>query len=188
MYKLQYSQLKFNYSCRYESTFFNEQDKSNKSLHSDVPYLMTDSSFNKYMKQNATEFNKEYARYEENSLKISNKTDEIKKEVNNQSGQTVYKDCVPEIKTASKVIREIKNTQVLKHQCLKNNNIRTISNNIMKFIHGYCFSILKKGICYKQLHCRYKDNVSIFIYYFFFYIAYNHMYTNLISSLVAGSH
>lgn len=123
---------------------------------------MTDSSFNKYVKQNATEFNKEYAKYEENSIEISNKTDQTKEEVNKQSKQTVYMDYVPQTRTASQIIPcETKNIKMLQHQ-LKNSNIGTM-NNIMKFIRGYCFSTLRKGICYKQLQCRYKNNVSIFI-------------------------
>jgi len=68
---------------------------------------MTASSFNKYIKQNATDFNKEYAKYVEDSTVSSNKTDEIRKEFNNQSGQTIqidHTDCVFECKSTSKVI------------------------------------------------------------------------------------
>jgi len=137
---------------------------------------MTASSFNKYIKQNATEFNKEYAKYVEDSTESSNKIDEIKREYNNQSEQTIqinHTDCVPETKTTSKVIGlETKNVEISKCQ------LKTI--NLMNFINGYCFSVLRKGICYKQQLCRYKHEVYLFIILFFLLLTYNHLYVNLI--------
>jgi len=137
---------------------------------------MTTSSFNKYIKQNATEFNKEYAKYVEANTEPSNKIDEIKKEFNNQSGQTIqidHKDYVPETRTTSKVTRlETKNIEISKCQ------LKTIS--LKNFINGYCFSVLRKGICYKQQLCRYKHEVYLFIILFFVVLTYNHLYVNLI--------
>jgi|GEM_PF-6619558 len=129
---------------------------------------MTASSFNKYIKQNATEFNKEYAKYVEDSTEPSNKTDEMKREFNNQSGQTIQIDhtnCIPETRTTSKVIGlETKNIEISKCQ------LKTI--NLKNFINGYCFSVLRKGICYKQQLCRYKHEVYLFIYSLFYSFIY----------------
>lgn len=131
---------------------------------------MTISSFNKYVEQTETEFNKEYAKCEENGIKTENdikklnKTDEIIKEFNNQSRQTVHKDYVPETRTPQVISsEENKRIEMLKYQWLKQNNIGTINNN-MKFFHGYCFDVLRKGDCHRS-HCRYKTDVSILIYY-----------------------
>lgn len=122
---------------------------------------MTTSSFDQFVKQNVNEFNKEYAKYEEkNSIKILNKADEIK------SRRTIGINCISETKTTSKIIPcETKNTEILKCQYLKNSNIGTMNNKIMKYVYGYCFSILRKGIC-TQPQCKYKRYVSILFYYF----------------------
>lgn len=118
---------------------------------------MTNSSFNKYVTQNATEFNKEYAKYEQDNVEISNKTDERK--FNNQLRQTIHTDCVPETTTVTKVIStEAKNVE-LKYQYL---------NSFRNLVTGYCFPVLRKSYCYKQSQCQYKHDVGILIYYFSF--------------------
>lgn len=125
---------------------------------------MTTSSFNKYMKQNATEFNKEYAQCIENSIETSNKTNKIdKNEFNNQSGQITHTDCISETRTISKVTAlKIRNMKVSKCQELAKINL--------KILNGYCFSLLRKGTCYKHL-CIFKHEV-IFIHYFAFFNLY----------------
>ncbi|XP_011701501.1 PREDICTED: protein PFC0760c-like isoform X2 [Wasmannia auropunctata] len=141
----------------YENSFEKEpnkdsKNKSIKSLHSDEPYIMTTSSFNKYVKQNATEFNKEYEQCVKDSVEKLNRADETKREFNNQSRQTMRTNCVSETRIASKVIPETKNVEIPKCQLLKKNTLRN-------FIHGYCFTRLKKGFC-NFTQCRYKHELS----------------------------
>ncbi|KYN45311.1 hypothetical protein ALC56_00157 [Trachymyrmex septentrionalis] len=135
----------------YENTVLCEQDKLNKSLHSDVPYIMTTSSFDKYIKQNATEFNKEYAKCVEDNIEMSNKTNKTdKNEFNNQSEQITHTDYISETRTKSKVTAlETKSMKVSKCQGLAKINLKN-------FLNGYCFSILRKGTCYKQQLCKFK--------------------------------
>ncbi|XP_071563681.1 uncharacterized protein [Temnothorax nylanderi] len=142
---------------RVTSTFLSEQNEPSKALHSDVPYIMTTSSFNKYIKQNATEFNKEYAKYEEDDTEEWNKTDETKREFNNQLRPTT--DCVPEIKTVSKVPPFIQNIEMLKPQWVRKNFKK---NKIHSLVNGYCYMLLRKGICYKQAqaYCRYMHDLQ----------------------------
>lgn len=115
---------------------------------------MTTSSFNKYMKQNATEFNKEYAKYVEDSVGTSNETVKTEKEFNNQSRQTIHTDCVPQTRTSKAITFETKNMEVSKWLG---------KHNLLNFIHGYCYTKLRKGVCPKQSHCRYKHEVYLFI-------------------------
>lgn len=156
----------FNCSYSYENTFLSEQDKPKKSLHSDVPYIMTASSFNKYIRQNATEFNKEYAK----CIEMSNKTDETRKEFNNQSRQTIHStNCEPETRITSKLVPpEIKNEEISK--CSWSQKI-----NVNNFI-GYCFCVLRNGVCNRQPSCKYKHDVSILIHYFVFFLFVYHLY------------
>ncbi|XP_036138851.1 uncharacterized protein PF11_0213 isoform X1 [Monomorium pharaonis] len=136
-----------------ETTFLNEQDKSNKSLHSDAPYIMTTSSFNKFVKQNATEFNKEYAKYVESNIQTSNKTCETNREVNRQLRQTT--DCMPE--TTLKVTSlETKKEEILKYPW-------STKIDLKNMIVGYCFCILKKGICHKSIQCRFQHDLQTLI-------------------------
>ena len=124
---------------------------------------MTASSFNKYMKQNVTEFNKEYAKCVEDNIETSNKTNKTdKNEFNNQSEQITHTDCISETRTTSKVTAfETKNMKISKCQGLAKINLKN-------FLNGYCFSILRKGTCYKQQLCKFKHEV-IFIHYFAFF-------------------
>ncbi|XP_018352292.1 PREDICTED: uncharacterized protein LOC108754466 [Trachymyrmex septentrionalis] len=139
----------------YENTVLCEQDKLNKSLHSDVPYIMTTSSFDKYIKQNATEFNKEYAKCVEDNIEMSNKTNKTdKNEFNNQSEQITHTDYISETRTKSKVTAlETKSMKVSKCQGLAKINLKN-------FLNGYCFSILRKGTCYKQQLCKFKHELQ----------------------------
>ncbi|XP_071626837.1 uncharacterized protein [Temnothorax longispinosus] len=139
---------------RATSTFLSEQNEPSKSLHSDVPYIMTTSSFNKYIKQNATEFNKEYEKFEEDDTEEWNKTDETKREFNNQLRRTT--DCVPEIKTVSKIPPLIQNIEMVKSQWVRKN----IKNKIPSLVNGYCYTLLKRGICYNQGYCRYMHDLQ----------------------------
>ncbi|KYN21645.1 hypothetical protein ALC57_05977 [Trachymyrmex cornetzi] len=134
-----------------ENTVLCEQDKLSKSLHSDLPYIMTASSFNKYMKQNATEFNKEYAKCVEDNIETSNKTNKTdKNEFSNQPAQITHTDCISETRTTSKVTAlETKNVKVSKCQGIAKINLKN-------FLNGYCFSTLRKGTCYKQQLCKFK--------------------------------
>lgn len=149
---------------------------------------MTACSFDKYMKQNATEFNDEYEKCVENNVALSNKTEtktesndqprqkihvdcvlsnkktETKTESNDQPRQKIHIDCVPATATASKlmVLPEARNVEISKYPCLKKINIRT-------FVIGYCFSRLRRGTCFAQASCRYKHDVGIFIHYLAFF-------------------
>lgn len=153
----------FNKSIRQNATEFSkEQDQPKKSLQSDVPYIMTTSSFNKYIRQNATEFNKEYAKYTENSKEMSNETDGIRREFNNQSRQTIYSNCEPKTRIAKLIPFEIKNEEISK--CLWSQN--------MNIVIGYCFALLRRGICHKQGRCTFNHDVSILIHYFAFFYLY----------------
>ncbi|XP_018360746.1 PREDICTED: uncharacterized protein PF14_0093-like [Trachymyrmex cornetzi] len=138
-----------------ENTVLCEQDKLSKSLHSDLPYIMTASSFNKYMKQNATEFNKEYAKCVEDNIETSNKTNKTdKNEFSNQPAQITHTDCISETRTTSKVTAlETKNVKVSKCQGIAKINLKN-------FLNGYCFSTLRKGTCYKQQLCKFKHELQ----------------------------
>ncbi|XP_011875751.1 PREDICTED: uncharacterized protein LOC105566399 isoform X2 [Vollenhovia emeryi] len=149
-----------------ESTILSVQNKPNKSLslHFDEPYEMTVNSFDKYVKQNETEFNKEYAKFEEN-IKLSNRTGETKKELYSQSRQAIRTNNVPETETVSKVPPEAKNTGILQNQRLRN----TSNFNIRSHLYGYCFQTLMKGYCVRQ-QCRY-----------------NHEFQDLITTVGSGN-
>ncbi|XP_039314559.1 uncharacterized protein LOC105193856 isoform X2 [Solenopsis invicta] len=139
----------------YETIFLSdERVRLNKSPQSEIPYIMTTSSFNKYVKQNATEFNKEYAEYIENNEKTLNKTDETNRQVNNKSRQTINTDIPETLKVTS---FETKNKEISKSP--KSKQI-----NIMNFFKGYCFSILKRGTCNKSLiHCKFNHIMQTLI-------------------------
>lgn len=146
------------YYYRCEDKFECEKDKSCKSPYSDVPYTMTASSFDKFMKQNNNEFDKEYAEYIEDNTEAlkSNKVNEVS---NNQLTQTLNADCIPAtaIKTEPKLL-EIRNI------CPQN-----LSPTLYNFTRGYCFLVLKNGTCHRYL-CRFKHNVGIFISHSFILI------------------
>ena len=128
-----------------------------------VPYVMTTSSFNKYIRQNATEFNNEYAKYIEDSKEMSNETDGTRREFNNQSRQIIHSNCEPETRIASKLVPlEIKNEEISKCSWSQN----------MNFGIGYCLSLLRRGFCHKQCRCTFNHDVSILIHYFAFFYLY----------------
>ncbi|XP_025263596.1 uncharacterized protein LOC105259189 [Camponotus floridanus] len=111
-----------------EDIFLNEKDKSSKSLHSDVPYTMTASSFDKYVKENNKEFNKEYAKCIKNDTE-SLKSDKANEISNNQSTQVLNTYCVPATAIQSK------SSQI--------KNIYSKKKTLYDFIKGYCYLVLK---------------------------------------------
>lgn len=142
------------YYYRCEDQSLCEKDKSYKSLHSDIPYPMTASSFDKYVKQNNKEFNKEYAECIENNIEASksNKANEIS---NNQSNQALNIDYT---------------STTAESKSLQTRNIYPIKEILHNFIKTYCFSTLRfgKSTGYWQHQCQYKHDVGIFINYFAF--------------------
>lgn len=143
------------YYYRCEDIFFSEKNKSYKSLNCDVPYTMTASSFDKYMKENNKEFNKEYAKCMENDIE-SLKSDKANEISNNQSIQVLNTNCVPATAIQSK------SSQI--------RNIYSKKKTFYDFIRGYCYQVLKFGTCYKNRYqslCIYRHNVSIFILFYF---------------------
>ncbi|XP_070170436.1 repetitive organellar protein-like [Polyergus mexicanus] len=123
-----------------------EKDKSYKSLHSDIPYPMTASSFDKYVKQNNKEFNKEYAECIENNIEASksNKANEIS---NNQSTQALNTDCT---------------STTAESKSLQTRNTYPTKETLYDFIKTYCFSTLRFGKTsgYWQHQCKYKHDVE----------------------------
>lgn len=147
--------LKMIYYYRCEDISLKEKDKSYKSLHCDVPYTMTASSFDKYVKQNNKEFNKEYAKCLKNDIE-SLKPDKTNEISNNQSIQVLNTDFIPATAIQSK--------------SPQTKNIYSKKKTLYDFTKGYCFQILRFGKCYKNQYyqCMYEHEVSIFILYFIF--------------------
>lgn len=147
------------YYCRGEDKFVSEKNKSCHSLHSDVPYEMTANSFDKYVKQNINEFDKEYPEYAEcieNNIEIKsepltfNKPNEV---FNNQLTQTLSTDCKPAPATEPNSL-QIRNT------CPINENL----NGKGFYFKGYCYIALRNRQCNRQ-QCMFIHNVSIFRFY-----------------------
>ncbi|KAL6262909.1 hypothetical protein P5V15_005698 [Pogonomyrmex californicus] len=144
----------FNCFYRFEKTL-SEEKKPYKFIHSDLPYMMTAKSFDQYVKKNATEFNKEYAKCIENSTVTSNKIDEVNKvnkESNDQKEQIMCTEDMLAIATTSKLVPEIKNEEISKYQNFQNK----------RFFSGYCFSILRKNLCYNT-PCIYGHDLQYLI-------------------------
>lgn len=142
------------YYYRCEDQSLCEKNKSYKSLHSDIPYPMTARSFDKYVKQNNKEFNKEYADCIENNIEASkSKANEIS---NNQSIQVLNTDCT---------------SATVESKLLQTKNIYSTKETIYNFVRTYCYTTLRFGEDIRH-QCKYKHDVGIFINYFAF------LYTN----------
>lgn len=131
---------------RGEDKFVSERDKSCHSLHFDVPYEMTANSFDKFMKQNNNEFDKDYEEYIENEkIKTEpltfNKSNEV---FNNQLTQTITTDCKPATATEP-------NSLQIRNAC-------SINENLMGYIKNYCFSALRNRKC-TRTPCIYIHNL-----------------------------
>ncbi|XP_050448925.1 metacaspase-2-like isoform X3 [Cataglyphis hispanica] len=130
----------FTSQCEDQSLY--EKNKSYKSLHSDIPYPMTASSFDKYVKQNNKEFNKEYADCIENNIEASkSKANEIS---NNQSIQVLNIDCT---------------SATIESKSLQTRNIYPTKETIYNFIRTYCYTTLRFGTDIKH-QCKYKHDVE----------------------------
>lgn len=160
------------YYYRCEDISLNEKDKSPKSLHSDVPYTMTASSFDKYVKENNKEFNKEYAKCIENDTE-SLKSDKANEISNNQSTQVLNTYYVPATAIQSK--------------SSQTKNIYSKKKTLHDIIRGYCFILLKCGTCYKNHHyqCKFNHDVSIFIRFFIFIFIFILILFNIIIYIIS---
>ncbi|KAL0129526.1 hypothetical protein PUN28_001648 [Cardiocondyla obscurior] len=111
-----------------------DESQSNRTRHLYTSHYMSGAIFDKYVTQNVTEFNDEYAKYADNNIQIANKPDEIKKEFSNKLEQTTHTNYIPKTKCVSYF---------------------NYSLWVKRLLYGYCFQFLKDGRC-TFMRCKFK--------------------------------
>ncbi|XP_011149412.1 putative uncharacterized protein DDB_G0282133 isoform X3 [Harpegnathos saltator] len=180
---------------QFEDTFPDEREKLPKPLYSDTPYTMSTSSFDKYFKQNKSEFNQEYERCRvnntENSQVVQN-TDNTGKalgkmevlkdnllETHNKNQLLTIKQTLPKI--ASNIplwrrtvhIDEVMRQTSQRHCPVNSTNLTSAAENTQIFksrdmnqhFYGFCFNMLIYSTC-KQKTCNFKHNFQDFLHKF----------------------
>lgn len=105
--------------------------------------------FDKYMRQNAREFSKEFERCAENNTTTLRERKTVFDKATDLSDEPV---------TA---------TAQLKPQSF--GNVQTSVNNVelQQFIRGYCFQLLKTSVCKNPQNCMFSHHVRNYYYYIF---------------------
>lgn len=194
--------------------FSDKQEQLSKSLQFDTPYIMSANSFNKYIKQNTSEFNKEYERCMRTNTKKSqiiqnraeynidkSKIENSSPKTYNENMQSTVKETLPEITQSiispnrtvfdKQLELETSYADILPTISSTNltlytgRNMETVMHyNTSRIFHGFCFSILMHSTCRPRYTCFFNHNVSIYIHIFFLLIS--SAYFNIIIFLVPG--